>query len=551
MKKSALFVCLLLASVPASAAEIPASSSITSVTVYPDRALVTREAKVELEAGANQIAFDGLPSALLEESLRADGKAAFEVSMKGVEIKRVFAAGEADPRVEALTKEVRALENEVRALQNDQQALQQQRAFLDSFRNFEAAQIPKDVVTKNPAPADWAAYSQFVLDGYKDNAAKTLAVEQSIFSKNQELSAKQQELYALQGGYGQEKKTALVSVDAKAKGSFSVSLTYIVPQASWSVSYDANVYPDKKEARLTSYGNVRQWTGEDWKDVSLTLSTAKPAVGGRMPELAPWYVDFYAPAAPMPMAYAERRAKSGLLAKEAAYDGFAGAAAPAAMAVEEQQANLAVADVSQELGSVNYDIAGKGTVLSDNRAYKFPAHQETFKAELDYESTPKLSPYAYIHSKVVNDKDFTLPGGSLNVFVDDDYVGTSSIGTVGRGEAFDLYLGVDEDVKIKRTELVDKKKKSLLGLRARKDYGYKMEMENYRKDPIKLTIVDQLPVSKNADIKSELVSSSVKPAETKDLNIYKWTFELQPREKKSFEFQFFVEYPSDKTVTGV
>lgn len=242
--------------------------------------------------------------------------------------------------------------------------------------------------------------------------------------------------------------------------------------------------------------------------------------------------------------------------RDEAYDMVAAAPAASGMALMEEpmqdkKAEMAVAEISQGLGSVSYDIAGPATVISDNRAYKFPAHQESFKTELDYEATPKLSPYAYIHSKVTNDKDYALTAGGMTVFVDDQYIGASSIGTIGRNESFDLYLGVDEEVKIKRTALVDKQKKSLLGLRARKDYAFKIEMENYKKEAIKLTIVDQLPVSMNADIKSELITSTVKPAEAKDLNILRWTFTLQPKEKKSFEFEFFVEYPADKIVTGI
>jgi uncharacterized protein (TIGR02231 family) len=174
-----------------------------------------------------------------------------------------------------------------------------------------------------------------------------------------------------------------------------------------------------------------------------------------------------------------------------------------------------------------------------------------FKTELDYEATPKLSPYAYIHSKVVNDKDYPLISGTLNVFVDDNYVGQSSIGTVGRNESFDLYLGIDEEVKVKRTALTDKQKKSMLGLKVRKDYAYKFEMENYKSKNIKLTVYDQLPVSKNADIKTELISTSVKPTETKDLGLLKWTFDLTPKEKQELELQFYVEYPSDKAVAGI
>ena len=180
---------------------------------------------------------------------------------------------------------------------------------------------------------------------------------------------------------------------------------------------------------------------------------------------------------------------------------------------------------------------------------------EDFSIALDYQATPKLSPYAFIHSKVTNDKDYPLMAGNLNVFVNDNYIGRSDIKTIGRNEEFDLYLGVDEEIKIKKTELVEKRKKAMLGLRTRKDYAYKFELANYKKDPVNLTVIDQIPVSKNADIKAELVSSSVDPMENKEqpkeLGILKWSFDLKPGEKREFDYAFFVEYPADKNVTGI
>jgi uncharacterized protein (TIGR02231 family) len=216
-----------------------------------------------------------------------------------------------------------------------------------------------------------------------------------------------------------------------------------------------------------------------------------------------------------------------------------------------EEAQMAQAEVSQELGSVTFEVPSAMTVLSDNRLYKSSVKTESFVCELDYEATPKLSPYAFIHSRITNDKEYLLANGELNLFMNEDYVGKSFIKPVGPGETFDVYLGIDEEIKVKRTELIDKRKKKLLGIRTRKDYGYKIEIESYKKKRVKIAIYDQLPVSKNADIKSELSSSSPKPSEVKDLGILKWDFELSPKEKKTLEFEFFVEYPSDKSVSGI
>ena len=54
--------------------EILTKSSISSVTVYPDRASVTREADLSLVPGVHSVIFDGLPSALIPNSVRVSGK---------------------------------------------------------------------------------------------------------------------------------------------------------------------------------------------------------------------------------------------------------------------------------------------------------------------------------------------------------------------------------------------------------------------------------------------------------------------------------------------
>jgi hypothetical protein len=59
---------------------------------------------------------------------------------------------------------------------------------------------------------------------------------------------------------------------------------------------------------------VRQSTGEDSEGVTLKLSTAQPSIGGREPELSPWFINKLQPlvataAAPMPKAKGLGRAQ--------------------------------------------------------------------------------------------------------------------------------------------------------------------------------------------------------------------------------------------------
>ena len=52
---------------------------------------------------------------------------------------------------------------------------------------------------------------------------------------------------------------------------------------------------------LGYFGVINQTTGEDWNKVKLTLSTARPSLGGA-PALTPWVVDVAVPPPPMPAA---------------------------------------------------------------------------------------------------------------------------------------------------------------------------------------------------------------------------------------------------------
>jgi len=66
-----------------------ADHKITAVTVYTDRALVTRTATVKLKAGEQSIVFEGLPSGIFEDSVAAgvrDGNA----RILGIELQRKF-----------------------------------------------------------------------------------------------------------------------------------------------------------------------------------------------------------------------------------------------------------------------------------------------------------------------------------------------------------------------------------------------------------------------------------------------------------------------------
>ena len=83
-----------------------------------------------------------------------------------------------------------------------------------------------------------------------------------------------------------------------------VRLNYLVNNCGWSPAYTMRSADDRKKVRVEYNALIHQLSGEDWSNVSLTLSTASPALSAAGPGLAPFHVTLMsegqanAPAAP-------------------------------------------------------------------------------------------------------------------------------------------------------------------------------------------------------------------------------------------------------------
>src|SRR5882672_4024247 len=111
----ALFPALL--STAAFSAPLSAKSTITAVTVYTDRAVVTRSAPLDLGAtGVTEVTFEKLPANLLDQSLQVSGRGAAQVTILDVTARAAYVDFTPNERVKALEDELRALAKQKRVL---------------------------------------------------------------------------------------------------------------------------------------------------------------------------------------------------------------------------------------------------------------------------------------------------------------------------------------------------------------------------------------------------------------------------------------------------
>lgn len=523
---------------------------IRQVSVYTDRALVTRRGQTTLKPGVNDLVVEDIPTTLVTESVRAAGKGS--ALILGLEVSTHYHAEAPEVDLAELDREIEGHEDQDQALQDRLATLESQLGFLQGLAQ-NSERLARGIGFGRVGVDECRGVLQFVV-GELDQAR---GQQQEIAVRRRELARELEVLRRRRKDLAtprqpQERRQITVTVEAQEETAFELEVDYVVRNASWQPQYDLRLVGE--QVAVTYRGQVTQRTGEPWDAVDLTLSTAKPSVSAVLPELNPWYLDVYRP--PIPASAPARKMRPSLPAAAMAtvVDMVTGAAEPEEAALAEvvapPPAPVAQAAVEQAGATVVYRIARPADVPPDGTAQKVTVATLDLPAKLDHVTAPKLVDQAYLRATITNDTDYVLLPGPASIFHESDFVGTTRLETVAKGQEFESFLGADDAVRVER-ELVDREvDKTLIGNTRRQTYGYKIELENLREQAASVIVYDQLPVSRHESIKVKLLKANVTPEE-EDLGILKWTLDLASREKKELRFSFQVEHPRDMTVIGL
>ena len=289
-------------------------------------------------------------------------------------------------------------------------------------------------------------------------------------------------------------------------------------------------------------------------DHDLTLSTARPSLGGAAPVLSVWQLDVYNPILLREQAERSRRdeMRVGKAAAPAAVNMQTLTSNVAGFEAEGKDADFAMATIEAGATSAAFKIAVSSSIPSDNSPQKVPVTSASLKAVPEYLTVPKRQTAAFLTSKVVNSSEFPLLAGAMNVFLDGTFVATSALRTVMAGEKFDLALGVDDGISIKHKR-VNKftEDTGLTNSGKRITYEYLITIQNNKRTTERVIVADQLPISRNEKVVVKLLSPDAKDVKPTDEGTLKWTLDLKPGEKRELTVKFTIEYANDVNVTGL
>jgi len=530
------------------ATEIDVKSEISEVSVYIDSALINRLARLELTSGVYEAVFSDIVPEVDENSLRVSAGGSATVKLFGAKVEKEYLEEVPSERIKQLKEEIQGLEDQISGIINLRNVLAEKKKFLNSITLFSGQQIPQDLVTNMPQIDDLENLLSFLDEGLKENYRQSLDYEIEMRGLESKVETLKRELSQISGMQRKLKRSIVVELEVLKEGTIELQVSYLVKGASWNPIYDARADFEISQVGLISYGVIRQITGEDWKEVFCSLSTAKPRIGGSMPYVAPWFLRPYQPV----VSRDKMPAAPSVAYQTEAFKKEVGA-------VEEPvEAEIEFATTEEKGIAVIYKLPSKVSVKSDKSENKFPISSQNLPAVFEYSSYPRISPFAYLGSRVTNSEGLQLLAGRVNIFLEGDFVGFSNIGNIAPSEEFDLYLGIDENVKVKRECLEKKVDETLIaGIPSRTKritYKYRLSVENYKSKLIKVKLFEAIPVSEDDRIKIKINEVSLEP-NVKDWEdrkgIWLWELELEPRQKQEIFYTFTVEHPRDMEVEGL
>ena len=519
----------LAASLPAAAAAPEsAASRITRVTVYPGAAVVERAAPVA--AGARRVVFECLPAKLDEQSLTASASAAVRVGEISVQtLPREQAAACASP----LQERIRELQDKIAAADAEKEALDLSAEYLKAvIKAVQAAPDGGERATATNASAITATAEALRKSG-QDNALRALQLDR----RKEDLQRQLKPLLAESRRLGGSRVTT-VTVTLAAEKAGEARLSYQVRGPGWQPGYRAALDPAGPGVKLERLALVAQDTGEDWQDVALTLSTGQPGRATQAELPRPWTLDISQPEL-------ER-------ARSASFSGrsYSPAVEPAVMS---QEASAEEADSAPEMPRFE--------VETTDRAYatEFRAPQRitvtltlgsvTVPARLITRAAPAVEEAAYLIAEITP-PDGIWPAGPMQLTRDGALVGSGRL-DFSQPAPIALSFGPDEQVSVKAEAAQDRSGTAgFMGSKGERKTRRAFSVQNRRKTPIELQVIDAAPVSKNERITVQSAYTP-KPADTaflKQPGLILWQQSLAAGATASFSAEHTIQWPKDAQI---
>ncbi|WP_067820838.1 DUF4139 domain-containing protein [Nocardia inohanensis] len=494
---------------------------IVAVTVYPGQARITRRATLDLETGARRVEIGGLPLGLLRDSVRINGRG--EASVVGVDVTTARNPRSPDETVHELEKRALAARLGLAEVTDSEAVAEGRIELLREIGRKSGETLAKALAHSKIEPQRIATVNDAMARQLSDALAGKRELAEQRRRCEQELHAVERELAALRRQSAPDRQAVVVDLEVRADGPVEVELSYVLDDARWVSSYDIRLRGE--QLTLTWHAEITQNTGEDWPECELALSTARPAIAARLPELEPWFLDRKlppVPPAPVPVAAGGYGAAPGAMP-----DGESAVPSAPRMMARRSFTPPPQAVVEHGVAATTYRPTRTVAVPADGSAHRTTVTVIDLGATLDHVTAPVAGTEAFLRATAINTSEHALRPGKASVFHEDEFVGTTTLEVWAPGEEVELNLGVDDRIRVERELIRRTAGKAMIGSSKRREAQYRIKVANHSPRATEITVLDQLPVSRDDGITVKDVTCRPDPKERTELGELTWELALE------------------------
>jgi uncharacterized protein (TIGR02231 family) len=512
-------------------------SAISNVTVFLNRAQITRKVKMKVEPGKTNLVVSGLTSQLDQQSIQVAGKGSFIIL--GIAHQQNFLNEFNIP------KSLQVLRDSLELLQRQLTIENSQKEILNKEEQMLLLNQKVGGTNQNVTVAELKAMADFFRTRLGEIVVAKVRVEEKIKRLNERITRLQKQVNEKNEMLNRNTSEIVISISAEASTAAELEVSYVIANAGWYPLYDLRAAGTKSPVQLSYKANVYQNTGEEWHNVRLKLSTANPSLGGMKPELSSWYLNFY-----QPMERQLRGRVAGVRSTAPSAEDKSEELAEGVPMSEPSESTADFVTTIQTSLNTEFDISLPYSVPSSSKPTLVDIANHELKASYVYSSAPKLDGDAFLIAKATGWEQLSLLPGEASVFFEGTFVTKTYIDPASIKDTLSLSLGRDKRIVVKREKLKDFSSKKLIGTNQRSSYAYEITIKNTKAEPVTIIVEDQMPVSQNSQIEVTVIDTGGSRY-NKDTGKLTWELGLQPNETKKVSYKFEVKFPKDRLVAGL
>lgn len=499
---------------------------IQNVLLYPDRAQVTRKARLPLQQGKNRILIQNVTPMLMAESLRAS--CAPECTIVEVSSRVDRFAETQRPRILQLEQKLSAAnerkEGVASAVSRNQYIL--------AFTGQLAVALGKVIGEETMRPADpsrWTRAADFISAEKAARRRTVQRLDEDLRKIDLEIQQIEKELAQARSDAEKTSRTIEVRLNSPKAQQADLSVAYNVTGASWSISYGATHARDGS-VDVEMYGEAVQGTGEDWKNVLIGFSTANTRRGLDRPRIQP-----------IRFRIIDRRPDRVYRNEEREAAGEVTEAAPTDSAQTGGITNVEAGETA-----LVFRVPEPQTVESSRKPQRIPLARFQLKPlETVYRVVPSLAENAVLALKLKNDRVFPLLPGPVDLFRAGRFTGRTRLGYVPGSAEFSLGFAEERNIRVQRNIIRNRGSAGILGSGKLLTREIQFEAQNRGQTEAAVQIMESLPISELEEVVITVTDAAGFKEEKPGTGIYSRRLTLPPGAKVEFTIKYSVKAPQD------